>query len=88
MNPWVSKIPGGERGNPLQYSCLENSVDRGAYQAIVHAWDYTESDTTEAAEPVSTQGTRSHVLQLVVCMLQLKTLVPQLRPRHSQINTN
>ena len=25
-----------ENGNPLQYSCLENPMDRGAWQAIVH----------------------------------------------------
>ena len=29
--------PGGEHGNPLQYSCLEDSMDRGAWQATVHA---------------------------------------------------
>ena len=28
--------PGGGHGNPLQYSCLENSMDRGAWWAIVH----------------------------------------------------
>ena len=28
--------PGGGHGNPLQYSCLENPMDRGAWQAIVH----------------------------------------------------
>ena len=28
--------PGGGRGNPLQYSCLENPMDRGAWQATVH----------------------------------------------------
>ena len=28
--------PGGGNGNPLQYSCLENPMDRGAWQAIVH----------------------------------------------------
>ena len=27
--------PGGGNGNPLQYSCLENSMDRGAWQATV-----------------------------------------------------
>ena len=36
----------GQRCNPLQYSCLENSVDRGAWQATVHA--VAESDMTEA----------------------------------------
>ena len=30
--------PGEENGNPLQYSCLENSVDRGAWQATVHGF--------------------------------------------------
>ena len=37
---WVrslgSRCPGGGNGDPLQYSCLENSVDRGACQATVH----------------------------------------------------
>ena len=35
---WVQILPSrGERnGNPLQYSCLENSIDRGATQATVH----------------------------------------------------
>ena len=36
FNPWVGKIPGGGHGNPLQYSCLENPMDRGAWRAIVH----------------------------------------------------
>ena len=30
------RSPGGGPGNPLQYSCLENSMDSGAWQAIVH----------------------------------------------------
>ena len=30
------KSPGEGNGNPLQHSCLENSMDRGAWQAIVH----------------------------------------------------
>ena len=36
FDPWVGKIPGGGHGNPLQYSCLENPMDRGAWQATVH----------------------------------------------------
>ena len=34
--PWVGKIPGLGNGNSLQYSCLEISIDRGAWQVIVH----------------------------------------------------
>ena len=30
------RSPGGGCGNPLQYSCLENPVDRGGWQAAVH----------------------------------------------------
>ena len=31
----LGKSPGGEHGNPLQYSCQENSMDRGAWWAAV-----------------------------------------------------
>ena len=31
--PWLGRCPRGGNGNPLQYSCLENSMDRGAWQA-------------------------------------------------------
>ena len=34
--PGLGKSPGGRHGNPLQYSCLENPMDRGAWQATVH----------------------------------------------------
>ena len=34
--PEVGRTPAGGNGNPLQYSCLENSTDRGAWWAIVH----------------------------------------------------
>ena len=32
----LRRSPGGGNGNPLQYSCLENSMDRGAWRATVH----------------------------------------------------
>ena len=35
-NPGSGRSPGGEHGNPLQYSCLENHMDRGAWWAAVH----------------------------------------------------
>ena len=34
--PGSRRFPGGENGYPLQYSCLENSMDREASQATVH----------------------------------------------------
>ena len=36
FNPWVRKICGEGTGNVLQDSCLENSMDRGDWWAIVH----------------------------------------------------
>ena len=34
--PELGRSLGGGNGNPLQYSCLKNFMDRGAWQAIVH----------------------------------------------------
>ena len=34
--PGLGGFPGGGNGNPLQYSCLENPMDRGDWQSIVH----------------------------------------------------
>ena len=44
--PWWGRSLGVENGNPLQYSCLEISMDRGAWQATVHEC-YKKSGTTE-----------------------------------------
>ena len=41
--PWSGRSPGEGNGNPLQYSCLENSMDGGAWWAIVHG--VTKSQT-------------------------------------------
>ena len=42
---WGRKIPGGGNGNPLQYSCLGNPMEREALWASVH--NISESDTIE-----------------------------------------
>ena len=41
--PGLGRSPGGVNGNPLQYSCLENPMDRGAWRATIH--DFTKSQT-------------------------------------------
>ena len=43
--PGSGRSPGEGNGNPLQYSCLENPMDGGAWWATVHG--VTESDMTE-----------------------------------------
>ena len=45
--PGSGRCPGVGNGNPLQHSCLENPLDRGAWRATVHSEDTKESDTTE-----------------------------------------
>ena len=51
--PELGRSPGGGHGYPLQYSCLENPMDRGAWWATVHG--VTESDMTEATKHACTQ---------------------------------
>ena len=36
LTPRLGRSPGGGYGNPLQYTCLENPMDRGAWWATVH----------------------------------------------------
>ena len=44
---WSGRSPGEGNGNPLQHSCLKNSMDRGDWQATYRPWGHKESDTTE-----------------------------------------
>ena len=48
FEPWVRKIPGEGNDNPLQYSCLGNPMDRGAWRAAVHG--AAESQTWLSAQ--------------------------------------
>ena len=43
VNPQVGKIPGGGNGNPLQYSCLKNLMDRGAQWPTIHQFSSIQS---------------------------------------------
>ena len=45
--PGLGRSPGGGNGNLFQHSCLENSIERGAWQATVHG--VAESNVTEHA---------------------------------------
>ena len=52
------RSPGVGNGNPLQYSCLENPMDRGVWWATVHV--VAESDTTEQLEHIH-KHTHTHI---------------------------
>ena len=52
--PGSGRSPGGRHSNPLQYSCLENPMDRGAWQATVHgitqSWTRLKQFSTHTLE--------------------------------------
>ena len=52
--PGLGRSPGGGHGKPLQYSCPENPIYRGAWQATVHR--VAESDTTGVTEHTGVRG--------------------------------
>ena len=62
FDPWVGKIRWrrAQHGNPLQYSCLENLMDRGAWQVAVHS--VTQSWTQP--KQLNTQGSTEVKLML------------------------
>ena len=60
--PGMGRSPGGGHGNPLQYLCLENPMDRGAWRATVHgaakSWSQlsTSTHTFEERERTTSAG--------------------------------
>ena len=53
------RSPGGGNGNPLQYSCLENSMDRGAWRATVHG-GHKKSNITDRLSVYMHTHTHTH----------------------------
>ena len=49
FDPWVGKITWRRAWQPLQYSCLENPMDRGVWQAIVHSIKRVQHDWSDLA---------------------------------------
>ena len=69
------RSPGGRNGYPLQYPCLENPMDSGAWQATVHG--VAELDTTEETDHARTGG----------CMWKEKLRMGQERKGNEMGNT-
>ena len=53
LTPGSERAPGGGHGNPLQYSCLKDPMDRGASWAIVHS----VANSWTQLKPLSTHAT-------------------------------
>ena len=66
--PGSERSPGGGHGSPLQYSCLENPVDRGGRWASVHG--VAESDMTDVTQH-STQSHTDLFLGFLSCFVDL-----------------
>ena len=62
--PGWGRSPGGGNSNPLQYSCLENPMDRGAWPATVHgvaeSWSWLKQLSTQARH-INTSTGFSHI---------------------------
>ena len=60
--PGSGRPPGGGHSNPLQYSCLENPMERGAWWATVHG--VAELDMTEVTQHTHTHThTHTHLVK-------------------------
>ena len=69
--PGQGRSPGGGHENPLQYSCLENPMDRRVWRATVHR--ISESDWTETSQHTCTHNSQTteftHLKYMIQCFL-------------------
>ena len=71
MVPGLERCPGGEHGNPLQCSCLEKPMDKGAWQVTVHGVAKSQDATEATADRLSTGVAQAQQLQHVVVALDM-----------------
>ena len=80
IDPGLGRSPGGGRGNPLQYSCLKNPKDRGAWRAIVEG-------VAKSGTQVSEHSTdRSHHSKAFQCHAQSLQLVRSSSQRQMSVS--
>ena len=80
FDPWVRKIPSWNlprgHGNPLQYSCLEKPVDRGACQAMVYRVTKSRTRLKWLDRHIQTHWIRTHPNHFMLTWSTAKTLFP------------
>ena len=52
----LGRSPGGGNGNPLQYSCLENPMDKGDWWAAVHGVTKSQTSLSDGATQMNESG--------------------------------
>ena len=68
--PGSGRFPGGGHGNPFQYSCLENPMDRGARWATVHGVAKDRTALMQLSTGPATQYCKAIILQLKISTLE------------------
>ena len=71
--PGPGRSPGEGNGNPLQYSCLENPMDRGAWQATVHGVAKSQTQLSDSHVHTALPG-RDHAQHLCITTPSPKSL--------------
>ena len=88
FNPWVGKIPAGGHGKPLQYSCLENPMDRGAWWATVlrvaKSWTQLKWLSAHACTCIGLISLRSHPSKKHVVRYRKETGSTQTQEEHKE----
>ena len=79
--PGSGRSPGGKPGNPLQYSCLENSMEKGAWQATVHSVAKSQTQLRGLSTKNSTHSLLLKVFALtnilLLCCQRKKGIISQ-----------
>ena len=60
--PGSGRAPGGRHGNPLQYSCLENPMDRGTVVATPSGKQTQKDNADSGVQPITQAGPRQSLL--------------------------
>ena len=76
--PWWGRSPGGGHGNPPQYSCLENSMDRGAWWAMDHRVAESRTHTHRYRCILTHTHTHTHRVGIATCRPSFKWPKPSL----------
>ena len=66
--PGSGRFPGGGHGNPFQYSCLENHMDRGAWQGTIHG-------VTQDRTQLKQLNVHTHIKNILVCEQQQEVFI-------------